>query len=72
MSEDDGDRRFISIKLDDDRFVRTGRQIIDAAEFEMGYEARKTNLADLYVDYRRRERWLQFGRRNWTRTGRST
>lgn len=44
----DGDRRFILSKLNNDKFVRTGKQMIEDADFKIGFEAWQSNLADLW------------------------
>ena len=46
----DGDRKYILQRLNNDKFVSTGKQIIEAADLSMGIEAWRSNLADLYVD----------------------
>ncbi len=46
----DGDRAYVLSPLDNDRFVRTGKQIIEACQLHIGYESWKQNLADLWEE----------------------
>lgn len=49
----DGFRDFILRKLNNDHFMRTGKQIIEACELHIGVEAWKQNMADLWSDITR-------------------
>lgn len=49
----DADREFVLSKLNNDVFVRTGKQIIDACELHIGVESWKSNLADLWEEISR-------------------
>lgn len=46
--ERDGERDIVMRKLSNDTFVRTGKQIIDACEMQIGFEAWQQNIADLW------------------------
>jgi len=47
---DDGQRNFILQKLGDDRFVRTGKQIIEACELQISIDSWRQNLAELCTE----------------------
>lgn len=47
---DDAARQFLLNTLNNDSFVRTGKQIIDACELQIDLESWKSNVADLWLE----------------------